>query len=886
MANGKVTIDVLLEDGQVAKGVADIEGQLGGIGKAGEKASGGIGSMVKSVAGIAAAVGVFKLFEGAIGGAVRRVDTLNNSDKVFKNMGFSAGETKTMMDNLGKSIEGLPTPLNEAVQGVQMIASATGDLSGSQKVYSALNNAILGFGGTSQDVSNTVLQLSQALANGKIDAETWNSMLDSQMGPTLKALAKDMGLTMGELKTGLSEGTISVEDFQNGLVKLNEKGGGGLASLQTIAKDATGGISTSLQNAKTSVVRGVANIITAINDGLMNAGLPSIGEMISGIGKAIETAFNNAAAAVDPIIGAFGALLNFLSPIKPLILGVVAGITALNVGIGIFNTLKNSITAVKGAMSLLNLTMLANPFVLIAVAIVGLVAALVYLYNTNETVRNSLNNLWNTISGFLMPIIQTLISFIMTGWGMLVAWWQANNQTILTAVQTAWNFVSGIVNGVITAVSTFVMTVFGMLVSWWQQNNQLILQTIMTVWNAIAPFVSASIQGLMAVIQIGWNYIKMITTVAWNLIKTAVIIVWNVIKTQVQVAITLIGGIIRTVMQIINGDWRGAWNTIKSTAMTIWNLLKSSSQAIFNALKSGVIAIMNALKAGLSGIMNGIKALFSAAWNFMKALVMAVVNAIKAVVMAGFNLVRSIITSSLNASRAVVNAVFSFIRSFITSSVNAVKSIVTNVFNSLANVVRSAFENVKSAVKGGMEGAKSIVTGFLGVFKEAGANIVNSIADGIRGAAGKVKDAIGNVTSMIRDHLPFSPAKEGALRDIMYPGITNSIAKTIRKNAGTPVGEMANLTKDLANEMDITNRLNGAQLSFGGLDSNISANQMIEGTMTQSNSGIEAKLAEHAAILKQILDKSTDVFLDGQIITQNTNKHNGIEDTMRKGFAY
>ena len=245
----------------------------------------------------------------------------------------------------------------------------------------------------------------------------------------------------------------------------------------------------------------------------------------------------------------------------------------------------------------------------------------------------------------------------------------------------------------------------------------------------------------------------------------------------------------------------------------------------------------------------------------------------------------SIITSSLNASKAVVNSVFSFIRSFITSSVNAVKSIVTNVFNSLANVVRSAFENVKSAVKSGMEGAKSIVTGFLGVFKEAGANIVNSIADGIRGAAGKVKDAIGNVTSMIRDHLPFSPAKEGALRDIIYPGITNSIAKTIRKNAGTPVGEMANLTKSLASEMDITNRLNGAQLSFGGLDSNISANQMVESTMTNSNSGIESKLAEHAALLRQLLAKDNNTYLDGQMITQNTNKHNAIDDSLRRGFS-
>lgn len=886
MANGKVTIDVLLEDGQVAKGVADIEGQLGGIGKAGEKASGGIGSMVKSVAGIAAAVGVFKLFEGAIGGAVRRVDTLNNSDKVFKNMGFSAGETKAMMDNLSKSIDGLPTPLNEAVQGVQMISSATGDLGKSQKVYSALNNAILGFGGSSENVSNTVLQLSQALANGKIDAETWNSMLDSQMGPTLKALAKDMGLTMGELKSGLSEGTISVEDFQNGLIKLNEKGGGGLASLQTIAKDATGGISTSLQNAKTSVVRGVANIITAINDGLMNAGLPSIGEMISGIGKAIETAFNTAAGAIGPVIGAFGAMLNFLSPLAPVVVGLVAAFVTFQTVTSIITGVKTAIDALKVSMGLLNAIMAMNPFVLIGLAIVGLVAALVYLYNTNETVRNSLNNLWNTISGFLMPIIQTLITFIMTGWGMLVAWWQANNQTILTSVQTAWNFVSGIVNGVITAVSTFVMTVFGMLVSWWQQNNQLILQTIQTVWNLIGPVVSAAIQVVASIIQLGWNLVKTYTQVAWNALVTIVKVAWTLISTAVKVAIKLVQTTIRVIMQAINGDWRGAWNTIKSAAISIWNMIKSAAVSIFNALKSGVIGIMNALKGSLTGILNAIKAVFSAVWNFIKALVMAVVNVIKSIIMTGFNLIRSIITSTLNASRAVVNSVFSFIRSFITSSVNAVKSIVTNVFNSLANVVRSAFENVKSAVKSGMEGAKSIVTGFLGVFKEAGANIVNSIADGIRGAAGKVKDAIGNVTSMIRDHLPFSPAKEGALRDIMYPGITNSIAKTIRKNAGTPVGEMANLTKDLANEMDITNRLNGAQLSFGGLDSNISANQMIEGTMTNSNNVIEAKLAEHAGLLRQILAKDNNTYLDGQIITHNTNKHNAIDDSLRRGFAY
>src|SRR5699024_6351267 len=40
------------------------------------------------------------------------------------------------------------------------------------------------------------------------------------------------------------------------------------------------------------------------------------------------------------------------------------------------------------------------------------------------------------------------------------------------------------------------------------------------------------------------------------------------------------------------------------------------------------------------------------------------------------------------------------------------------------------------------------------------------IADGIKGAISKVTDAIGNVTQKVRDFLPFSPAKDGPLKDL------------------------------------------------------------------------------------------------------------------------
>ncbi len=49
MANGEVVIDVILDDGQVVRGVADIDKQLGGLKGTGEKAAVGIGKIVAAL---------------------------------------------------------------------------------------------------------------------------------------------------------------------------------------------------------------------------------------------------------------------------------------------------------------------------------------------------------------------------------------------------------------------------------------------------------------------------------------------------------------------------------------------------------------------------------------------------------------------------------------------------------------------------------------------------------------------------------------------------------------------------------------------------------------------------------------------------------------------
>lgn len=261
-----------------------------------EKATSSVKSLVGALGLMKAVSAGINLITGSVDSAISRFDTLNNSSLVFSNMGFSSKDTKAAMDSLNKSISGLPTPLDEAVQGMQLMATTTnGDIAKAEKVFSAVNNAVLGFGGSTADVNNAVLQLSQGFQNGKIDGMTWMSMMNSQMGPTLQAMATQMGITTDELKSGLSEGSISVEQFQEALIDLNENGGGGLESLSTIARDATGGISTSVANMKTAVTRGLANMIETFDELSTQITGLTIGENISAFGSAIEGALTKMA---------------------------------------------------------------------------------------------------------------------------------------------------------------------------------------------------------------------------------------------------------------------------------------------------------------------------------------------------------------------------------------------------------------------------------------------------------------------------------------------------------------------------------------------------------------------------------------------------------------
>src|SRR5690606_23586285 len=151
-------------------------------------------------------------------------------------------------------------------------------------------------------------------------------------------------------------------------------------------------------------------------------------------------------------------------------------------------------------------------------------------------------------------------------------------------------------------------------------------------------------------------------------------------------------------------------------------------------------------------------------------------------------------------------------------------------------------------------------------FFDAGKNIVTSIADGINSAIGKVTDAIGNVTKKIRDFLPFSPSKEGPLRDIMNVKIAESIAEAIRRGRNSAVKEMEKLASDLFEtaqpKRDLLTGIRGYTANSvlsSFLPTNFAIQQEI--IYKQANAGRydDSRVIQ---LLKQLVEKDGNVYID------------------------
>ncbi len=401
---------------QFTKAFDDAGNSVDGIGKTTKKADSSIKNILKTIAGIAAAVGVFNTLRNAVDGAISRYDTLNNFPKVMEQMGFSATQSQKAIERLSDGIQGLPTTLDDVASTAQRIAIMTGDIDGAVETTLALNNAFISSGSSSADASRGLEQYVQMLSKGEVDLQSWRTLQET-MGVALNDVAKAFGFVgksaQNDLYDALKEGHITFDEFNAKLIELSDETGG----FAERALTASGGIRTAWANMNTAVVRGVTNIITAIDKALADTRLKSIQNIIETIGQSAFVTLDTIANMIGPAINALVFLYDAIKPLAPVIIGLTSAIAAFMA----LNWMATAMSVLTLSEVMINLYLVmfrleqaifavwrliaAHPFIAIISAVIGLATMIVYLWKTNEKFREIVTTAWEAVQSVISATI-------------------------------------------------------------------------------------------------------------------------------------------------------------------------------------------------------------------------------------------------------------------------------------------------------------------------------------------------------------------------------------------------------------------------------------------------------------------------------------------------
>ncbi len=401
---------------------------------------------------------------------------------------------------------------------------------------------------------------------------------------------KDQGVnSVTDLYSALQSGKITFDDFNNRLIELND-GVGGFADL---AKKNSAGIKTSFQNIKTAVVKGLANVITAIDEGMQDAGLGSIAENFDKIKGAVNVAFKAITDSIPPAISFLTNLWNTIKPFLPLIMAVVGYISIYQ---GVMGTARKAVELYNGAQKMMNVLMNLNPIGLIIAAVIALVAGFIYLWNTSEEFRNFWIGLWDSIKN----IVSTSVEWVRNVWDKFTSWLSETSNSISNNVKQAWN---NLKQGTINLF-----------------NNT--IQGAKNIWDSFKSWIINLITGAKDNIIQGWENLKQGTIDTFNNLVNGAQEAWDNLVNAVSDTVDRVTGWFdnlknidllaagKAIMDSFLEGLQNAWKSVQDFVGGIGDWIREHKGPIQYDRKLLIPAgqaIMNGLNKGLTGGFNDVQ---------------------------------------------------------------------------------------------------------------------------------------------------------------------------------------------------------------------------------------------------------------------------------------
>lgn len=261
----------------------------------------------------------------------------SRTDTRIRNLADANGETARVFDIAARAANAFGLSNLEAEKGIADLYGRlrpTGiALSDIETVFNGVNKAALTAGLGAADTEGVFLQLSQALGSGALQGDELRSIME-RMPAVGQAVAKVMGVTVGEVKKLGSDGKITTAVMIKAAAELNK--------LKPPPPDPFKVFGAQMQNLRVEIGENILPIITPFVNGLLQ----------------VVRAFSNLPEPVQSVIAVFllvatavttvGVALATLAPVFTALGTAWAGVVALNIGGLIAGWLPAVVGAVGG----------------------------------------------------------------------------------------------------------------------------------------------------------------------------------------------------------------------------------------------------------------------------------------------------------------------------------------------------------------------------------------------------------------------------------------------------------------------------------------------------------------------------------------------------------
>lgn len=334
-------------------------------------------------------------------------------------------------------------------------------------------------GSSMETTSQAVYQFSQALNKGKLDGDEFRSVLEG-LPYVATIIQKSLGVTRKELYQLSKDGKISVERIKEAFESASK-------TIESDWKKITPTIGMAIIVLKNNWTEFVGSIQTSTG-------------IFSGIASLIILVANN-----------FGLLAAAISPLVASIV-FLAGKAALGLVVTMFKDMMLAIRALIPMVVALNAAMYANPYVLAAVAIAAVVAAIVYFRNELGLTNEVLSTLWTTVvaafTAFLTYIfpITALINLLVTSfttWNDLFVSIGAAASATGTLIVNMFQGVGDAITSAVAFMGTAMQPLFQSLIELGTAFGELVKAIADLFIVALTPAVNALLTGFKTL----WKYV-------------------------------------------------------------------------------------------------------------------------------------------------------------------------------------------------------------------------------------------------------------------------------------------------------------------------------------------------------------------------------------------